>query len=78
MKEFIGTVVSAKNLLTATVRIDRKTRHPLYKKTMTRSVKLKSHNSLGAKEGDKVKVVETRPISKEKHFRIIEVLVNHG
>ncbi len=71
-KIFIGTVVSTKMQKTVVVKVERKFQHSLYKKIITRNKKYKVHNDdLKLKEGDKVKIKETRPLSKEKHFRVI-------
>ncbi|MFN4212567.1 MAG: 30S ribosomal protein S17 [Microgenomates group bacterium] len=72
-KILIGQVVSTKMNKTVTVKGERKFRHPLYKKVITRHWKYKAHNDkFDLKEGDWVKIEETRPLSKEKHFRVIE------
>ena len=72
-KVFIGEVVSTKMQKTVVVKIERKFMHPRYKKIIVRHKKLKAHNEkLELKEGDKVKIKETRPISKDKHFIVIE------
>lgn len=72
-REFIGKIVSDKMQKTVVVSILRKFRHPLYKKTIIRHKKLKAHNeNKELKVGDTVKIRETRPISKEKHFIVIE------
>jgi len=72
-KIFIGKVVSIKMQKTAVVRVERKFRHPFYRKIIVRHKKYKAHNeNLDLKEGDIVKIKETRPISKDKHFRVIE------
>lgn len=72
-KEFIGTVVSAKMNKTVVVSIEKKFRHSLYKKVIVRHKKLKAHNeNKELKEGDVVKISETRPLSKTKHFIVVE------
>lgn len=72
-KIFIGRVVSTKMQKTVVVNVERKFRHRLYKKTIVRNKKFKAHNeNLALKEGDWVRIQETRPISKEKHFIVIE------
>ena len=74
-KIFIGEVVSTKMQKTVVVRVERKFRHPLYKKVIKRHKKFKAHNEkFDLKEGDLVKIKETRPISKTKHFEVIEKL----
>ncbi len=71
----IGTVVSNKMEKTATVRVDTVVQHSLYKKTVKQSKKYKAHdeeNQCGI--GDVVKIMETRPLSKDKRWRVVEVL----
>ncbi|OGK17195.1 30S ribosomal protein S17 [Candidatus Roizmanbacteria bacterium RIFCSPHIGHO2_01_FULL_39_12c] len=76
-KIFTGIVVSNKMQKTVVVRIERKLEHPVYKKIITVHKKLKAHNEkFDLKEGDKVKIKESRPISKEKHFIVIEKIKN--
>jgi len=70
-----GVVVSDKMDKTIVVAIETHKRHPLYKKIIKRTYKLKAHdqnNECGV--GDKVKVMETRPLSKEKRWRLVEIL----
>lgn len=70
-----GVVVSDKMDKTVLVRIDRKVRHPLYKKTVKRSSKLAAHDETNdAHVGDTVRVMETRPLSKTKRWRIVEIV----
>lgn len=74
-KTRIGTVVSDKMDKTIVVAIADNIRHPLYKKIIKRTVKLKAHdenNSCGI--GDRVMVMETRPLSKDKRWRVVEIL----
>lgn len=74
-KIFNGTVVSLKMQKTAVVRIERKAPHPLYKKLLKRSSKLKADTGdLTLNVGDRVKIVEVRPISKDKKFKVLEVI----
>jgi small subunit ribosomal protein S17 len=71
----IGVVVSDKMDRTVVVRIDRQMRHPLYKKIVRRSSKLAAHDERNdAHVGDTVRVMETRPISKNKRWRVIEIV----
>jgi len=72
--EFVGKVVGKKMQDTATVQINRLVAHPLYKKRVRRKTKFKTHDTLGVKVGDVVKIESCRPISKEKHFKIKEVV----
>ena len=70
-----GVVTSSKMDKTAVVTVTDRVRHPLYRKTMLRSKKLYVHdenNELNA--GDKVRVQETRPLSKQKRWRLVEIL----
>jgi small subunit ribosomal protein S17 len=70
-----GVVVSDKMDKTVLVRVDRKVRHGLYGKTVRRSSKLSAHDETNdAREGDTVRVMETRPISKSKRWRVIEIV----
>jgi small subunit ribosomal protein S17 len=74
-KEFIGVVKSDKMDKTIVVAVENKTLHPLYKKYVTRIKRLKAHDSTNdAKTGDRVRVVECRPISKEKCWNLVEIL----
>lgn len=71
-KELTGIVVSTKMQKTVVVSVERKLRHPVYQKVITRHQKMKAHNELeGIQEGDIVTIAESRPISKEKHFIVI-------
>ena len=70
-----GVVVSDKMDKTVLVRIDRQVRHPLYGKTVRRSSKLAAHDEANdAHTGDTVRVMETRPTSKTKRWRVIEIV----
>jgi len=70
-----GVVVSEKMDKTVLVRIDRKVRHRLYKKTVARSNKLAAHDENNdAHVGDTVRVMETRPLSKTKRWRVVEIV----
>jgi small subunit ribosomal protein S17 len=74
-KTRIGTVVSDKMDKTITVRVDMTAMHPVYNKLSRTSVKFKAHDEKGeAGEGDTVRIEETRPLSKTKRWRLIEVL----
>ena len=74
MKIFKGKVVATKMAKTATVVVERILVHPIYKKRFKRVRKFQVHDELGVKIGDKVSFVTTRPISKLKKWKIIEVL----
>ena len=70
-----GNVVSDKMDKTIVVAVERRTAHPLYKKIVKRTYKLKAHdenNECGV--GDRVKVMETRPLSKDKRWRLTEII----
>ena len=72
-----GVVVSDKMTKTRVVRIDRVFRHPRYQRVITRSKRLKAHDEKNAsKVGDRVLIEETRPLSKEKRWRILQVLAS--
>ncbi|MDR2654990.1 MAG: 30S ribosomal protein S17 [Oscillospiraceae bacterium] len=74
-KTRVGTVVSDKMDKTVVVAIVDSVRHPLYKKILKRTIKLKAHDEQNAcAVGDKVKIMETRPLSKDKRWRIVEIL----
>ncbi|MBT7077594.1 MAG: 30S ribosomal protein S17 [Pelagibacterales bacterium] len=67
-----GTVVSAASEKTIVVNVDRRVRHPLYKKTITRSNKFHAHDENNDfKIGDKVRIIECRPISKKKSWTVL-------
>lgn len=70
-----GVVMSDKMDKTVLVRIDRQMRHALYGKTVRRSSKLAAHDETNeARVGDTVRVVETRPLSKTKRWRLVEIV----
>lgn len=74
-KEHVGVVVSNKMDKTVTVRVTRKMRHPRYQKVIERSKKFYAHDesdALGV--GQKVRIVETRPLSKLKRWRVVEAM----
>lgn len=74
-KTRIGRVVSDKMDKTIVVAVEQTVRHPLYKKIIKRTLKLKAHdeqNQCGV--GDRVKLMETRPLSKDKRWRLVEIL----
>lgn len=74
-KETIGTVISNKMDKTVTVKVTRKMRHPKYGKVVERSKKYYAHDETNALlEGQKVRIMETRPLSKLKRWRVVEVL----
>ena len=74
-KTRVGMVVSDKMDKTVVVAIVDNVRHPLYKKIVKRTVKLKAHDEQNAcKIGDTVQVMETRPLSKDKRWRVVTIL----
>lgn len=74
-KTRVGTVVSDKMDKTIVVAIEDNVSHPLYKKIIKRTVKFKAHDEKNeAKAGDRVKIMETRPLSKDKRWRLVEVI----
>ena len=74
-KTMVGTVVSDKMDKTVVVAVETSVRHKIYKKTVKRTHKLKAHDEQNeCKAGDKVKVMETRPLSKGKRWRVVEIV----
>ncbi len=70
-----GIVVSTKMQKTAVVQVVDRVRHPLYRKTMQRTTKFYAHDETNdAREGDRVSIQETRPLSKLKRWRVLEIL----
>lgn len=71
----IGQVVSDKMEKTVVVQIERRVQHPVYGKMVRRSKKLKAHDEENAaKTGDTVRIMETRPLSKDKRWRVVEII----
>ena len=71
----IGTVVSNKMDKTITVAVERRFRHPIYGKFVKKTVKFKAHDEKNeCSEGDIVKIMETRPLSKTKRWRLVEIV----
>ena len=73
-RRLVGTVVSNKMQKTAVVEVERVFRHPLYQKVVRNVKTIKAHDELGASPGDKVRIVESKPISKTKHWVVEEIL----
>ena len=74
-KVLVGTVVSNKMDKTIVVAVETNVKHPMYKKIVKRTYKLKAHDEENNCEiGDKVKVMETRPLSKDKRWRVVRVV----
>lgn len=75
-KTRIGTVTSDKMDKTVVVAVETLIRHPLYKRIVRRTKKFKAHDEANAcRIGDRVRIMETRPLSKEKRWRVTEILV---
>ncbi len=72
--EKVGIVSSDKMEMTVTVRVDRLVKHPVYRKYVKKRKKFMAHDETGAKPGDKVRIVETRPMSARKRWRVVEIL----
>lgn len=74
MKIFVGSVVSVNNSKTASVAVEKIVIHPLYKKRLKRIKRYHVHDELGVNRGDKVRFIETKPISKTKRWKILEIV----
>lgn len=74
----VGLVVSAKMTKTVVVAVERLTQHPMYRKTIRRTTQFLAHDEKGAKKGDRVRIVETRPLSARKRWRVEEILSRGG
>lgn len=72
--ERIGIVQSDKMTKTVTVRVDRQVKHPVYRKYIKRRKNFMAHDELGASIGDKVRIIETRPLSARKRWRVVEIV----
>ena len=72
--EKIGIVSSDKMQKTVVVRVDRLVKHPIYRRYVRKTKKFMAHDEIGAKIGDKVKIMETRPLSARKRWRVIEIV----
>lgn len=77
MKTQTGIVRSAKMTKTVAVEVTRMWQHPLYQKRVKRTKKFLAHDELGAKEGDRVIIGETRPISRHKRWKVTEIIKNN-
>jgi small subunit ribosomal protein S17 len=74
-KTRVGVVVSDKMEKTVVVQIERRVQHPVYGKMIRRTKKLKAHDEANdAKAGDTVRIMETRPLSKDKRWRVVEIV----
>jgi small subunit ribosomal protein S17 len=72
--EKVGVVASDKMEKTCVVRVDRLVKHPKYRRYVRRTSKFMAHNERGATIGDKVRIVETRPLSARKRWRVVEII----
>lgn len=70
----VGIVSSDKMMKTVVVRVDRQVLHMKYRRYVRRTTKFKAHDELGATVGDRVRIVETRPLSAQKRWRVVEIL----
>jgi small subunit ribosomal protein S17 len=70
----VGVITSDKMQKTVVVRVDRLVRHTKYRRYVRRTSKFMAHDDLGATVGDKVRIVETRPMSARKRWRVIEIV----
>ena len=73
-QERVGVVVKAKMAKTVVVAVERLVRHGLYRKTIKRTSTFMAHDERGAKPGDRVRIVESRPLSRMKRWRVAEIL----
>ncbi|MCA1588809.1 MAG: 30S ribosomal protein S17 [Acidobacteria bacterium] len=67
-------VASDKMTKTVTVLVDRQVKHPVYRKYVRKRKKFMAHDELGARIGDKVRIIETRPMSARKRWRVVEII----
>jgi small subunit ribosomal protein S17 len=72
--EKIGVVASDKMTKTVVVRVDRLVKHPIYRKYVRKRKKFMAHDEMGSKIGDKVRIIETRPMSARKRWRVVEII----
>ena len=70
----IGVVVKAKMQKSVVVAVERMVQHAVYRKTIKRTSTFMAHDELGAKQGDTVRIVETRPLSKLKRWKVEEIV----
>jgi small subunit ribosomal protein S17 len=73
-QERVGVVTTAKMQKTVVVAVERLVRHSFYRKTVRRTSTFMAHDELGARAGDRVRIVETRPLSRRKRWRVTEIL----
>jgi len=72
--EKVGTVASDKMTKTVVVRVDRSVTHRKYRRYVRKTSKFMAHDELGATVGDRVRIVETRPLSARKRWRVVEIV----
>jgi len=78
-KKRVGIVLSDRMNKTIVVRVERRVRHPIYGRVIRKWTKFKVHDERNsAKVGDKVRIVETRPLSREKRWRLLEIVKSEG
>jgi small subunit ribosomal protein S17 len=70
----VGVVVKARMQKTVVVAVERLVRHALYRKTIKRTSTFMAHDEKGAREGDRVRIVEARPLSRHKRWRVEEIV----
>jgi small subunit ribosomal protein S17 len=73
-QEMVGIVTSDKMAKTVVVTVEQLVRHPKYERVVKRRSKFMAHDELGARVGDKVRIMETRPLSARKRWRVVEIL----
>jgi small subunit ribosomal protein S17 len=73
-QEKVGLVTSDKMQKTVVVRVERQVRHPKYRRYIRRRTKFMAHDELGAHIGDIVRIIETRPLSARKRWRVVEIV----
>ena len=74
----VGVVVKARMEKTVVVAVERLVQHEMYRKTVRLTSTFMAHDEKGAREGDTVRIVETRPLSRHKRWRVEEILVRSG
>ena len=77
-QEKIGLVTSDKMQKTVVVRVERQVQHPKYRRYIRRRKKFLAHDDMGAKIGDIVRILETRPLSARKRWRVVEIVQKAG
>jgi small subunit ribosomal protein S17 len=73
-QEKVGLVTSDKMQKTVVVRVERQVRHPKYRRYIRKRSKFMAHDEIGAHTGDIVRIVETRPLSSRKRWRVVEIV----